>query len=210
MFERVLVLSPHTDDGEIAAGGTIARFIEENKEVYYVAFSSCIKSVPNEFPPDILKIECMNATKILGIPSKNVLLLDYEVRTFPLYRQEILNEMIRLNKEIRPDLILLPSSNDIHQDHRTIYFEGLRAFKKTSSIWGYEHPWNNLTFTTDIFVRLEERHLKKKIEAMRQYESQDFRTYFDEKYIMALAYMRGAQVDYSFAETFELVRLLVI
>ena len=117
--------------------------------------------------------------------------------------------MIALNNQIKPDLVLVPSSNDIHQDHHTIYKEALRAFKKISSIWGYEHPWNNLTFTTDIFVRLEEEHVEKKIEAMKQYKSQEFRPYFDEKYIKALAYMRGTQVDYPFAETFELIRLLV-
>jgi len=205
----IIVLSPHTDDGEIAAGGTIARLAETEKEIYYVAFSSCEVSVPKGFPEDILEIECKKATEILGIKSENVILLGYEVRTFPLNRQEILDDMIALNKQLKPDLVLVPSSNDIHQDHQTIYEEALRAFKKTSSIIGYEHPWNNLTFTTDIFVSLEEKHIKKKIEAMNQYKSQDFRQYFDEKYIRALAYTRGTQVDYPFAETFELIRLLV-
>jgi len=209
VFDRILIVSPHTDDGEIASGGTIARFIEEGKEVYYVAFSSCEISVPNAFLEDILKIECRNATEILGIPTENVILLDYEVRTFPLHRQEILDDMIKLNEKIKPDLVLVPSSNDIHQDHKTICAEALRAFKKTSSIWGYEHPWNNLTFTTDIFVRLEEKHIKKKIDALKQYKSQDFRPYFDEKYIKALAYTRGTHVNFIFAETFELLRLLV-
>jgi len=209
MFSRILVLSPHTDDGEIGAGGTIARFVDEGKEIYYVAFSSCKASVPKGFPEDVLKIECKKATGILGIKPENVILLEYEVRTFPLHRQEILDDMIALNRQIKPELVLVPSSNDIHQDHQVIYAEALRAFKKNASVWGYEHPWNNLTFTTDIFVKLEERHIKKKIEAMKQYESQNFRTYFDEKYIKALAYMRGTQVDYPFAETFELIRLLV-
>ena len=209
MFSRILVLSPHTDDGEIGAGGTIARFVDAGKEIYYVAFSSCEVSVPKEFPEDILKKECKKATNILGIKPENVILLDYEVRTFPLHRQEILDDMIVLNKQIKPDLVLVPSSNDIHQDHQTVHREALRAFKKTSSIWGYEHPWNNLTFTTDIFVRLEEEHMEKKIEAMKQYKSQDFRPYFAEKYIRALAFTRGTQVDYPFAETFELIRLLV-
>lgn len=209
MFSTVLILSPHTDDGEIGAGGTIVRFVEDGKEIYYVAFSSCEVSVPKRFPEDILRMECKKATNVLGINPENVILMDYEVRTFPLHRQEILDDIIALNKQIKPDLVLVPSSNDIHQDHQTIYAEALRAFKKTSSIWGYEHPWNNLTFTTDIFVKLEEKHIEKKIEAMRQYKSQDFRTYFDEKYIKALAFTRGAQVDYLFAETFELVRLLV-
>lgn len=85
----------------------------------------------------------------------------------------------------------------------------MRAFKKNSSIWGYEHPWNNLTFTTDIFVKLEEKQIKKKVEALKAYKSQDFRTYFDERYIRALAYTRGTQVNFTYAEAFELVRLLV-
>lgn len=206
---RVLILSPHTDDGEIAAGGYTARFIEEGKEIYYVAFSSCEISVPKDFPEDILKLECKKATNILGIKSENIILFGYEARTFPLYRQEILDKMIELNGEIKPDLVLVPSSNDIHQDHQTIHKEALRAFKKNSSIWGYEHPWNNLTFTTDIFVKLEERHIKKKIEALKAYKSQDFRTYFDERYVRALAYTRGTQVNFTYAECFELLRLLV-
>mgnify|MGYP000194440218 CR=1 FL=1 len=209
MFSTILILSPHTDDGEIGAGGTIARFVDEGKEIYYVAFSSCEVSVPKDFPEDILKKECKKATEILGIKPENVSLLNYGVRTFPLHRQEILDDMIALNKQIEPELVLVPSSNDIHQDHQTIYAEALRAFKKTSSIWGYEHPWNNLTFTTDIFVRLDGKYIEKKIEAVQQYKSQGFRTYFDDKYIKALAYMRGTQVDYPFAETFELLRLLV-
>ena len=208
-IDTILIISPHTDDGEIAAGGTIARFIEENKEVYYVAFSSCEMSVPDNFPRDILKSECEEATKVLGIKSENLMLLDYEVRTFPLHRQEILDDMVKLNEKIKPDLVLVPSSNDIHQDHQTVYKEALRAFKKSSSIWGYEHPWNNLMFTTDIFVKLKEEHIKKKIEALKVYKSQDFRTYFEERYIRALACTRGAQVNFAYAETFELLRLLV-
>ena len=205
---KVLVLSPHTDDGEIAAGGTIARFIADGKSVYYVAFSNCEASVPQGFPCDILKIECEASTKILGIIPERLTLLNYEVRTFPAHRQEILEYMIKLNEAIRAELVLVPSSSDLHQDHQVIHNEALRAFKKTSSIWGYEHPWNNLSFSTDVFVKLEEEHVQRKTDALGQYKSQDFRPYFDEKYIRALACTRGTQVDFTYAETFELVRLL--
>lgn len=208
-FDRILVLSPHPDDAELGAGGTIARFIEEGKEVYYVAFSSCEKSIPQGLPGNALTVECQNSTKLLGISPDKLILLDYEVRTFPAYRQQILENLVEFNEKVKPDLVLVPSSSDTHQDHQTIYNEALRAFKKTSSIWGYEHPWNNLTFTTDIFVKLAERHIAKKIEALSQYKSQDFRSYFEEKYIRALAYTRGIQVDFPFAETFELIRLLL-
>jgi len=208
-FNKILVLSPHTDDGEIAAGGTVAKFIQEGKNVYYVAFSSCEASIPQGLPSDILKVECEASTKILGIMPERVTLLNYEVRTFLSHRQDILEDMVKLNEEIKPELVLIPSSSDLHQDHQVIHNEALRAFKKASSIWGYEHPWNNLTFTTDIFVKLEERHMKKKVEALAQYKSQDFRPYFVEKYIRALAYTRGVQIDFAYAEAFELVRLLV-
>ena len=38
-WRRVLVLAPHTDDGEFGCGGTMARLVEGGAEVRYVAFS---------------------------------------------------------------------------------------------------------------------------------------------------------------------------
>ena len=38
-FQTVLVISPHTDDAELGAGGTINRFVKLGKEIYYIAFS---------------------------------------------------------------------------------------------------------------------------------------------------------------------------
>ncbi len=82
----------------------------------------------------------------------------------------------------------------------------MRAFKRESSIWGYEHPWNNLSFNTDIFVRLEQEHLEKKIRVLQQYRSQSKRGYMDERNVRALACTRGAQMDVPYAEAFELIR----
>ena len=44
-FERVLVLCAHPDDGEFGCGGPIAKFTEEGKLFYYVAFSKCEDAV---------------------------------------------------------------------------------------------------------------------------------------------------------------------
>ena len=57
MEKKILVISPHTDDGELGCGGSIAKFIEEGDEVDYVALSCCEKSIPPEYPPDILSRE---------------------------------------------------------------------------------------------------------------------------------------------------------
>ena len=40
---KVLVLAPHTDDGELGCGGTIARFVEEGRiNVSRVACDFCL------------------------------------------------------------------------------------------------------------------------------------------------------------------------
>jgi LmbE family N-acetylglucosaminyl deacetylase len=208
LYRRVLALSPHPDDAELGAGGTIARLLEEGSAVDYVVFSGCEKSVPAGMPKDTLRIECVNSLKVLGVGASSIKLLDYEVRTFPEHRQEILEDLILMNKDYRPDLVLVPSSHDMHQDHTTIYWEALRAFKKQGSIWGYEHPWNNLTFSTDLFVKLKPEHLAKKIACLKMYDSQADRSYMSEKNLKALVHSRGSQLDIPCAEAFELVRLL--
>ena len=66
MSKKILVLAPHTDDGEFGCGGTINKMIEEGNEVYYAAFSACQQSVLPQFPQDILITEVKAATKVLG------------------------------------------------------------------------------------------------------------------------------------------------
>ena len=71
-IENILILAPHTDDGEFGCGGSIAKFIEEKKNVYYVAFSIAEDSVPPEMPKNVLEVEVKEATKRLGIPNSNL------------------------------------------------------------------------------------------------------------------------------------------
>lgn len=207
-FNNVLVLAPHTDDGELGAGGFISKLIEEKAKVYYMAFSTAEASVPEGFPKDVLKSEVRSATSILGIKKENVIIFNYEVRKLNYVRQEILEELIRFKKQNDIDLVLIPSVNDIHQDHSTIANEGIRAFK-TKSIFSYELIWNNLSFNTQCFVSLEERHIQKKIEALKEYKSQGFRNYLSETFIRSLAVSRGVQFGVPYAETFEVVRYAI-
>lgn len=208
MFSRILILAPHTDDGEFGCGGSISKWVDEGEEVYYVAFSSAEKSVPTGMPKDILKKEVQEATKVLGIPSDNLSLFDYPVREFPAHRQQILDDMIQLANELKPELVLLPSTADTHQDHQTISQEGFRAFKKISMI-GYEMPYNNLSFTTNLFVTLEERHVNQKIEVLKCYKSQFGRIYATGDFVRSLARVRGAQIGVKYAEAFEVIRWVI-
>jgi len=204
-FQQVLILAPHTDDGEIGCGGTISRFVEEGKDVYYVAFSTARTSVRPEFPDNILEIEVREATRSLGIAPGHLIIHDFAVRHFPDHRQAILQTLIDLRQQTQPDLILVPSPHDIHQDHQVIAAEGLRAFKQ-HTILGYEQPWNNIVFETRCFIPLEQRHVARKVQALHCYKSQAFRAYLDSQFIWSLARTRGTQIEGRYAEAFEVLR----
>ena len=202
---RVLVLAPHTDDGELGCGGTISRMVEEGREVYYAAFSTAAESVPPPFPPDILEKEVREGTKVLGISAANLLVYKYKVRHLPHMRQEILEELVRMKREIDPATVFLPSAQDLHQDHQTVHIEGLRAFK-TVTVLGYELPWNNLSFDYRHFCILTRAHVQTKIAALRCYQSQQHRPYTQEEFIWSWARTRGGQIMVEYAEAFDVLR----
>ncbi|MDP4261560.1 MAG: PIG-L deacetylase family protein [Bacteroidota bacterium] len=209
MFDpkTILVLAPHTDDGELGCGGSVSKFIAENKQVYYAAFSTCTKSLAPGLPPDTLARECKKATSVLGIPAANITLFDFEVRTFPNVRQEILEEMVKLGRKIKPDLVFIPSATDIHQDHGVIHTEALRAFKNCSLL-GYELPWNHAQFNSTFFINLSGTDIVKKAGALKVYLSQAHRNYMQEDFITSLARVRGVQANTQYAEAFEVYKLI--
>lgn len=202
---RILVLAPHTDDGELGCGGSMSRFISEGQDVYYVAFSVAEKSVPNDLPSNILASEVLEATAEIGIARSHVIINRYEVRRLNYHRQEILEDMIIYKKDISPDLVFMPSLSDVHQDHHTVAEEGLRAFKGTT-ILGYELPWNNISFETRGFIKLSEDDVEKKIMALGKYKSQQEKQYFSRDFILGWARTRGVQIGTQLAESFEIIR----
>jgi N-acetylglucosamine malate deacetylase 1 len=204
-FKNVYVLAPHTDDGELGAGGTISKLVELGANVYYFAFSTAETSIPKGFPKNALKNEVINATGQLGIKKENVIIFNYEVRKLNYSRQEILEDLIARRNILTPDLVLMPSLSDIHQDHSTIAYEGLRAFKGVT-ILGYELIWNNLTFNTTSFVKLQRKHIQSKARALMEYKTQEGRDYMSEEFIFSLAKTRGVQIGCDYAESFEVIR----
>lgn len=207
-FDNILILAPHTDDGELGLGGTISKLSESGKNITYVAFSTAQQSVPENFPKDILSKEVLNATKVLGIPSSNVITLNYEVRKFNYNRQEILEDIIKLRNNNNFDLVFIPNSQDIHQDHAVISQEGLRAFKNTT-VLGYESPWNNIHTENNCFSVLERKHIDTKIKALQEYKSQGRKNYLDPEFIYSLARVRGVQSGRDLAEAFQIFRIFL-
>ena len=120
-LNKILILAPHTDDGEFGCGGSVARFIDEGKEVYYVAFSTAEESVPDPWPKNILKTEVKEATKRLGIPNDHLIIYNFKVRELSYHRQKVLEELVKIKNNICPDLVFLPS--DLNGSFSHFFFQ---------------------------------------------------------------------------------------
>jgi LmbE family N-acetylglucosaminyl deacetylase len=206
--QTILILSPHTDDAELGCGATIRLLLEQGNQVHVAAFSACRHSVLAGFPEDVLVQEIKAATKSLGVPAENLHLYDYDVRTFNYHRQQLLDDILKLRDTLKPNMVFVPSMNDIHQDHYTIAQEAVRAFK-FATLLCYELPWNNFEFKTTLFFGLKETHLEHKINALAQYKSQSHRPYMQPEFIRSLATVRGVQAGLELAEVFEVVRMIL-
>lgn len=196
MTKKILILAPHTDDGELGCGGSIAKHVQRGDEVFYLALSC---------PMEELEGELKSAAAILGI--QHVSILDYTIRHFYEVRQAILDVFVQLNRDRRPDIVYMPSVHDMHQDHSVVVEEGIRAFKH-STILSYELPWNHLTFNNQYYSIISQAQLRLKIDALKCYQTQADRDYMRPDFIAGLARVRGVQAGKRYAECFEIVRMI--
>jgi len=120
---KVMVVSPHPDDAEIGAGGTIASWVKQGREVFYVVCTNGDKgsSDPNMTSETLAKIrqqEQREAAKIVGV--SEVIFLGYPdggLEDTPAFRGEI----VRLIRKHRPDVVLTTDPYRKywwHRDHR--------------------------------------------------------------------------------------------
>ena len=113
-----------------------------------------------------------------------------------------------MKRAIKPDLVLVPATTDLHQDHATVSAEAFRAFKH-STILGYELPQNTIAFEARAFIALSEDDLAVKLRSLACYESQAHRAYAAAEVVRGLAAVRGMQADTRLAEAYEVIRLIV-
>ena len=209
--KKILILSPHTDDAELGAGGTISKLIADGADVKWIVFSTAEESLPKNLNKNILKLEFLEVVKNLNLNLNKIKICKFPVRKLHNYRQEILEILVEFRANFNPDLVIGPSLYDFHQDHKIIANEMVRAYKNNSSIICYELPWNHINFSTNLFVKLGSKELNKKIELLNLYNSQILkkRKYFSPDFVRGLALTRGVQCNYLYAEAFEVIRWMM-
>lgn len=121
--QKVMVVMSHPDDVEFACGGTIAKWVSEGKEVYYVLFTRGDKGsndpeMTSERLAKIREAEQVEAARVMG--AKDVVFLghpDGGVEDTPEGRGQVVR-LIRIHK---PNIVMVMDPfrrSWQHRDHR--------------------------------------------------------------------------------------------
>jgi len=208
-MKRILILSPHTDDAEIACGGSMLAWARDS-EVYHTAFSACEENILKGTPRTATREEFARANKYAGVKG-HWIQHDYPVRDFAKHRAEIARDLGNLRRDFHPDLVVGPSLHDCHQDHRVIHEEMIRIFRRDASILCYEMPRNDLGFVPQAWKKISSEDAHRKVVLVSQYASQVAKknSFMDADSILAALRFRGQQVNAEFAEAFETPRWIL-
>ncbi len=185
---QVMVVTPHPDDAEFGAAGTVARWTGEGKEIIYVVCTNGDKgsSDPEMKPEELARIreqEQLAAAKLLGV--REVIFLRHPDQTLedtPEFRKEL----VRLIRMYRPETVvtsdpyrryiwhrdhriasqvvldaIFPYARDIHS-YPELLEEGLQPHKvKEILLWASEDP-NYRSDITDTFdIKIAALHCHK-------------------------------------------------
>jgi LmbE family N-acetylglucosaminyl deacetylase len=200
--KKVLFLGAHPDDIELGCGALLAHIAGKAELL-------CVTLSDNQNNPKLKSLvdEHYASMAILGVPRERVLVKSFETRNFPRDRQEILEYLYELSREHRPDLVFVHSSADIHQDHRVVTEEALRAFRGVS-VLGFDVFRSSYGFFPHFLVEVEEQDVERKLNALAAYETYADKYYFDPEVMRATLVRNGALAERPYAEGFDILRIV--
>lgn len=220
MKNRILVVSAHPDDETLGCGGTILKHGRDGDDIFWLIVTNVSEELGyfaqkvKERQKEIFKVAAkykFKKTFKLNFPTTG---LD----RVPM--KDIINEIFKIFRQVKPEMIYLANRSDVHTDHQVI-FNAVSACTKSfrfpfiRKILMYEcisetefaSPRKDEIFAPNVFVDISD-FIGKKIEIMKIYKSELGRHPFPRsiKNIKALATHRGAVMGAKYAEAFMLVR----
>jgi LmbE family N-acetylglucosaminyl deacetylase len=200
--KKVLFLGAHPDDIEIGCGALIHHIVQQTEIL-------CVTLSDNQKNPDLknVKGEHLKSMKVLEVPEDKIIFGPFITRVFPDARQEILEYFLKLRRDFQPDLIFVHSKQDVHQDHLTMTDEALRAFRGIT-VLGFDVVRSSYGFFPHFLVEVSEEDVKKKVEALSEYETYRGRYYFNSELTRSIMMRHGALAEVPFAEGFDILRIV--
>lgn len=170
-MSRYLFVGAHPDDVEINAGGLISRLVEEQHQVWTCTLAS-ETALNGE-----RKQESIQAQKRLGVPYGHVHWgLGHDTRLAD-DQSQVISRLDTLIKKIKPDWLFTHFHADTHQDHHATYRIAMAAGRTIPNVALFKPVYpsgrTDTPFQPTLVMRLEDRHIDAKLEALREFRSQE-------------------------------------
>jgi LmbE family N-acetylglucosaminyl deacetylase len=220
-MERLLVVVAHGDDETLGAGGTIAKLTEAGVEVALCVLThdDGSRSIGGHEPTE--RTDCIHAAaETLGI--KHVEVHGYGDNRLDTVPHLEINQVVESAvRKYRPDTVFSTGQSDLNLDHQIVSraariagrpgrsgVQQIFCFEVRSSTDTGEASGVTPTFRPTCWQVLQERHVERKLEALRAYgkEVEAWPSPRSEDAVRALARYRGSQISLEYAESFEIVR----
>jgi len=220
-MKKILVIAPHPDDEVLGCGGTIAKYSKKEGEVYLCVVT---KAYTPDWSEEFLKTrqkEIEKVNEILGI--KKTYFLNFPtVKLDTIPQKELNDSILKIIKEIQPEVLYIPHQGDLNKDHRLVFEATLVATRPYGvtpvlKILSYETLSETeggailKPFVPNVYEDITET-FKTKIEAMKEYRN-EIKKYPHPRsleIIEALAKKRGSESGFKLAEAFILIREILI
>jgi len=200
--KRILFIGAHPDDIELGAGALI-------HNIHPFSDVLCLTLSDNQKNPLLKKVvdELHASMQILGVPRERVIVEKFTTRDFPDLRQDILEYLLKIRREFKPEMVFVHSRSDIHQDHNVTTEEALRAYRGTS-VLGFDVVRSSYGFFPHFLAEVSSEDVEKKIEALTKYQTYSDKYYFDPNLLRATMIRNGALAERPFAEGFDILRIV--
>lgn len=209
---KILAIGAHLDDIEIAAGGTLAKAIENGHKVKVLVMSKSgytnIEGKVQRSNEVALK-EGIKAFNTLGI--NDIDILDFETKDIP-FRSDVVNAIDLCISQYDPDIIFTHHPFDTHQAHEGVAKATIAAARRKNTVYFYEpitpSGRSYVPFRPQLYVDIEST-LDKKIKALKCHKS-EYNKFGAENWIEGVRCrcgFRGYEIGKKYAETFEILRV---
>jgi LmbE family N-acetylglucosaminyl deacetylase len=199
----VLAIGAHPDDIEIGAGGMLLSLAESRPglQARYVVLTGTTDR----------QLEARNAaSSFLPAADLTVELLDLPEGRLPAAWDRAKEVLEQVARSCSPDLVLAPSRDDAHQDHRVIA-EIVPTVFRDQLYLGYEIPkWDGDLGRPSMYFPLSADTARRKVELLNKcFPSQKNRDWWDDEVFLGMARLRGMECRAPYAEAFTCTKSLI-
>ncbi|MFC7494585.1 MULTISPECIES: PIG-L deacetylase family protein [unclassified Nocardioides] len=195
----VLCLGAHPDDIEIGCGGTLLALRAGRR--------ATIRSVVLT-GSELRAQEAWNASRAFGAADLAISALPDG--RLPAHWDDVKQTLENVARGPRPDLILAPSPDDSHQDHRLIA-DLVTTTWRDALVLHYEIPkWDGDLARATHYVPLTAEQAHRKVELLNDcFVSQKDRDWWDDEMFLGLMRLRGIECRAPYAEAFTAPKVLL-